>query len=177
MKNAYKALMEMEDSSIASTSQPQPNIIKRPSLFESGYGLPCSTASETVCLDLCFEALPMLVNLGQRRVDVDTHCVFYAAPLETIKHVMLECLIARLMWAMSNPSWKKLSCWSDEVAKRVSRMVQQLDSQDQARPHIQLGYTVNMNKSVIEGVQQEPCNVVKKVVLFPKNYQIACTRM
>ncbi|KAL0455645.1 UNVERIFIED_CONTAM: putative mitochondrial protein [Sesamum latifolium] len=50
----------------------------------------------------CYEAVPTMENLSRRRADVETQCALCEAPMESIRHILLECHVAQLVWALSN---------------------------------------------------------------------------
>ncbi|KAK4426606.1 hypothetical protein Salat_1429300 [Sesamum alatum] len=45
---------------------------------------------------LCYEAVPIMINLSRKHAGFETKCVLCEAEVETTKHVLLECPFARM---------------------------------------------------------------------------------
>ncbi|KAL0336264.1 UNVERIFIED_CONTAM: putative mitochondrial protein [Sesamum radiatum] len=126
----------------------------------------------------CYEAVPTMENLARRRVGIEVHCVLCGADTESLKHILLECSFARLVWALSNIPWNRLSCWSDGSAAWLSNAIHKLDKEDRAK-FLTVCWALwqNRNKKRMEDIEQDPRRVVHDAFLLLQKYQEARTKL
>ncbi|KAK4433283.1 hypothetical protein Salat_1090600 [Sesamum alatum] len=75
----------------------------------------------------CYEAIPTMINLARKHAGVERNCMLCEAEVETTKHVLLGCLFARMVWALSHIPWGVLHRWNDGAAGWFSTVLRHLE--------------------------------------------------
>ncbi|KAL0408403.1 UNVERIFIED_CONTAM: hypothetical protein Sradi_1774700 [Sesamum radiatum] len=79
---------------------------------------------------LCVGALPTLSNLARYGGGLDSACVSCGGHPKTAYHTLLECPMARQVWALSYIPWQWVSRWEDDAAGWIFSVVQRLRRSD-----------------------------------------------
>ncbi|KAK4417134.1 hypothetical protein Salat_2538900 [Sesamum alatum] len=178
VRSAYRAIMEVGDLSIASSSVVRPTIVDGwVQFWRRFWSVPVPPRVRLQVWRFCHDAVPTLANLQRRRPEIDQVCVHCGANVDSAKHILLECPFTKIVWALSNIPWHVLAIWPGETSEWMFGVFQQLSKEDQARFFtICWALWQQRNKVLMEGKSLEPIKVVEHANDFLSSYQDARRR-
>ncbi|KAL0354174.1 UNVERIFIED_CONTAM: hypothetical protein Sangu_0998700 [Sesamum angustifolium] len=115
-----------------------------------GYG-PVPSRVRVLAWSVCVGALPTLKKLARGRPTINTYCALCGADIKSLRHVRLECPYTRLVWALSNISWRDISNWMDDIVVWISGVLQRLGMEDKVSCTM-LGPLAKSKQEVMEDV-------------------------
>ncbi|KAL0409763.1 UNVERIFIED_CONTAM: putative mitochondrial protein [Sesamum radiatum] len=178
VRSAYEVVLHLDARVSASPSRPFPLLTEGcENFWQQMWALMVPPRVRVQVWRFCYEAIPTMDNLAKRNRGVDTSCIRCEAG-ESIKHVLWECPFARMVWALSNISWRLLNVWTEGTAAWIFAVLHKLDRKEGGRfVIICWALWLNRNKKRMEGIDQSPLQVVREASDLLVQYQDVRTKI
>lgn len=120
----------------------------------------------------CSNILPTRANLHQRNVQIDPTCEVYCQHVESVAHILWECLFARNVWALCRGKIQKFSNDAQEFRFLFRCLFDELPRLELERwAVISLAIWNARNRFYFEKLQDHAKSILARAVGFLGNYQ------